>query len=69
MNERPPVWVSFKVSDIPDLPGTKIGDFVVDSVMKIDGQYRVVLLCPTCDRARETTLYNANRAVGRCKHH
>ena len=69
MVERPPVWESFKVSDVPDLPGTRIGDFVVDGVFQEDGCYRVVMVCSTCGKARVTTLGNANRAVGRCKHH
>lgn len=68
MIERPPVWISFKVSDIPNLPGTKLGDFVVQGVIRENDQHRVVLMCPTCGRARITTLYNANRTVGRCKH-
>lgn len=68
MIERPPILESFKVSDVPALPGTKIGDFVVEAVTKVGGQYRVVLVCSTCGRTRVTTLYNANRTVGRCKH-
>lgn len=68
MIERPPVWESFKVSDIPDLPGTRIGDFVVKGVVRERGQRRVVLLCPTCGKVRVTSLYNANHAIGRCKH-
>jgi 4-hydroxy-3-methylbut-2-en-1-yl diphosphate synthase IspG/GcpE len=66
--ERPPVWESFKVKDIPNLPGTKLGDFVVESVYRESGKVRVLLVCPTCGRARLTTLDNANTTVGKCKH-
>lgn len=68
MIERPPMGQDFKVADIPDLPGTKIGDFAVELVFRSNGRIYVVMVCPTCGKPRVTTLANANRAVGRCKH-
>lgn len=68
MMERPPVWESFKVKDIPNLPGTKLGDFVVEGVVRDSGRVRVVMVCPVCGKARVACLENANKTVGRCKH-
>ena len=68
MMERPPIWESFKVKDIPSLLGTKLGDFVVIGVTRDEGAYYVVMECPVCRAVRITTLGNANRTKGRCLH-
>lgn len=68
MIERPPVWESFKVKDVPNLKGTVIGDFVITGVVHDRGNYVVVMECPVCRAVRITNLYNANHAKGVCKH-
>lgn len=69
MIDRPPVWVSFKAADIPQLIGTRIGDFEILNVEKTNGVWYVGMQCTTCGKFRRPTLYAANQAVGRCKHY
>ena len=66
--KRPPIWVDFKVSDIPELPGTELGDFVITNVLKTNGAWYVSMRCKICGKTRISRLHNANRTVGRCKH-
>lgn len=66
--QRPPVWESFKVEDIPTLVGTRIGDFEIVRVYKENNFWRVAMVCSVCGKQRDTTIYDANRAAGRCKH-
>ena len=68
MMERPPVWVSFKVADIPNLVGTMIGDFKITNTFKHNGEWYVAMECTTCGKTRMPKLHAVNRAVGRCKH-
>ena len=68
MIDRPPVWESFKVKDVPNLIGTKIGDFEITGVHKTEGEWFVTMACTTCGKLKTSGLYNVNRLVGRCKH-
>ena len=68
MIQRPPAGVNFKVSDLPDIEGTMIGDFKVVGV-GFRGKHRLLLMrCVVCGKEKECILYTANRLVGRCYH-